>query len=200
MKHLTFLLSISFIISIAQAQQSNSLSKEVQIRSALLAVPADKRDSASVYGYDAGGQLVMLKQGQNEIICVADDPSHKGFSVSAYHKELQPFMNRGRELRKQGKSQDEIFKQREEEAKSGKLSLPKQPSTLYVFSAKDEDVDKNTGEVKNGYLRYVIYIPYATAKSTGLTEKPEQPGMPWIMHPGTHGAHIMINPPSGSKN
>src|SRR5688500_15756984 len=110
MKHLSFLILISFIINIAHAQQSKSLSKEAQIHSALMAVPADKRDSASVYGYDASGQLVRLREGQNEIICVADDPSHKGFSVSAYHKELQPFMNRGRELRKQGKSQDEIFK------------------------------------------------------------------------------------------
>ena len=51
-----------------------------------------------------------------------------------------------------------------------------------------------TGEVKNGYLRYVIYIPYATAASTGLPEKPSAPGMPWIMNAGKYTAHIMINP------
>jgi hypothetical protein len=73
--------------------------------------------------------------------------------------------------------------------------MPKQPTTLYVYSAKDEDVDLATGTVKNGALRYVIYIPYATAESTGLPLKPEGPAMPWIMDPGTHGAHIMIIPP-----
>jgi len=44
-------------------------------------------------------------------------------------------------------------------------------------------------------LRYVIYIPFATAESTGLPLAPSAPGMPWIMDPGTHRAHIMINPP-----
>lgn len=186
-------------ILLCKAQNSSMPSKDAQIAGALLAAPSDKRDSATVYGYNNKGELVLLRQGTNEIICVADDPVAKGFSVSSYHRDLQPFMQRGRDLRKSGKSQDEIFKTREAEAKSGKLALPKQPSTLYVFSAKDEDVDKTSGQVQNGYLRYVIYIPYATASSTGLSEKPEQPGAPWIMHPGTHGAHIMINPAPANK-
>jgi hypothetical protein len=74
--------------------------------------------------------------------------------------------------------------------------MPRQPTTLYVFSAPEKDYNISKGEVNNGYLRYVVYIPYATAESTGLPLKPEGPGMPWIMHPGTHGAHIMINPPA----
>ncbi len=43
-------------------------------------------------------------------------------------------------------------------------------------------------------FRYVVYIPWATAANTGLPTKPEAPGMPWIMDPGTHRAHIMIDP------
>ena len=104
-------------------------------------------------------------------------------------------MTRGQELRKQGKKGQEIFDTREQEAKAGKLAMPKQPSTLFVLSAPAENYNATTGDVKNGYLRYVVYIPYATAESTGLPLKPEGPAMPWIMHPGTHGAHIMINPP-----
>lgn len=196
MKFLLLLLSAFIVFSfVANAQSSVAPSKDVQIKTALLAAPADKRDAATVYAIDEKGNRVLLRQGSNEIICIADDPAKKGISVASYHKELEPFMQRGRELRMSGKKSDEIFATRESEAKSGKLVLPKQPTTLYVFSAKEEDYDRNTGEVRNGYLRYVIYIPYATSASTGLTEKPEHPGMPWIMHPGTHGAHIMINPP-----
>jgi hypothetical protein len=44
-------------------------------------------------------------------------------------------------------------------------------------------------------MRYVIYIPFATPESTGIPLKPLTPGGPWIMNPGTHRAHIMINPP-----
>ena len=104
-------------------------------------------------------------------------------------------MARGRELKKTGKNFQEIFDIREQEAKSGKLLMPKQPSTLFVYSAPVEKFKPETGEVTDGYLRYVIYIPYATAESTGLPLKPGAPGMPWIMDPGTHRAHIMINPP-----
>ena len=164
-----------------------------QIKTALLAAPIEKRDSCTVYGYSAD-TLILLRKGTNEMICIGDDPKSPDFSVACYVSELEPFMQRGRELRQQGIKDQELFDQREKEVKAGTLQMPKQPATLYVYSAKDKDVDVATGEVKNGYLRYVIYIPYATAKSTGLPEKPDAGGMPWIMHPGTHGAHIMINP------
>jgi len=37
-------------------------------------------------------------------------------------------------------------------------------------------------------------MPFATAESTGLPERPVEPHHPWIMNPGTHRAHIMISP------
>lgn len=167
---------------------------DVQIKMALLAAPLEKRDSCTVYGYSADKQLVLLRQGSNELICLADNPDEPGFSVACYVKDLEPFMQRGRELRKQGIKDQQLFDQREKEVKAGTLLMPRQPTALYVYSAKEEDYNPATGEVKNGYLRYVIYIPYATVASTGLPEKPSANGMPWIMDAGTHGAHIMINP------
>lgn len=181
----------------AQSQSTAIPSVETQLKTAVLAAPADKREGATVLGYNQKGEIVTLRKGTNELICLADDPSQPGFSVSCYHRDLEPFMARGRELRKQGMSANDIFDTREKEAKSGKLTLPKQPTTLFVYSATDEQVNARTGEVVDGYLRYVVYIPWATAESTGLPLKPDQGSvaMPWIMHPGTHGAHIMINPP-----
>ena len=189
---------MSWLVAIFFSQylyaQSVIPSAETQVRLAVLAAPVEKRDGATVLGYDASGKLVTLRTGSNEMICLADDPAQKGFSVSAYHKDLEPFMKRGRELKAEGKNQADIIKIRDEEARAGKVTLVKQPSTLFVFSARDEDVDAGAGTVKNGYLRYVIYIPYATAESTGLPLKQDAPGMPWIMDPGTPRAHIMINP------
>ena len=71
--------------------------------------------------------------------------------------------------------------------------MPKDPATLYVLSGTG--IDPVTGAIQNGYLRYVVYTPNATAESTGLPLSPPGPGGPWIMFPGTPGAHIMINPP-----
>ena len=180
--------------------QTKIPSAEVQIKAAVLAAPADKRSGAAVYGYNKKGEVILLRKGTNEMVCLADDPAQKGFSVSSYHRDLNPFMERGRVLKAAGKGSKEIFDIREQEVKSGKLKMPKQPAALFVFNAKEENYDSATGEVKDGYLRYVVYIPYATAESTGLPLKPEGPAMPWIMYPGTHGAHIMINPPAGSDN
>jgi hypothetical protein len=188
-----FLFLSAFIALSASAQIPSA---DIQIKTAVLAAPADKRADAMVYGYNAKGEFVVLRKGKNELICIADDPKSKGFSVSCYHKDLEPFMARGRELKAQNKTYKEVFDIREAEAKSGKLKMPKQASNLQVYSA--ENYDPATGSVSKGSYRYVVYIPWATAASTGLPTKPEAPGMPWIMDPGTHRAHIMIDPPSGN--
>jgi hypothetical protein len=177
-------------------------SPEVQIKGALLAAPTASRDGATVYGYNEKSEFVVLRKGTNEMVCLADDQAQDNFSASCYHKDLEPFMERGRELKKQGKSPKEILDQREADVKSGKFKMPAQPTTLYVFYAPQANYNNQTGEVKDGRFRYVVYIPYATAESTGLPLKPnaEDPGMPWLMDPGTHRAHIMITPPASQHH
>ncbi|CAN5381346.1 hypothetical protein BH23BAC1_BH23BAC1_05150 [soil metagenome] len=195
MKSSLLILFCFAVINISIAQDDIP-SPEAQIKSAVMAAPADKRDGATVYGYNENNELVVLREGTNEMICLADDPKQSGFNASCFHKELESFMTRGWDLRKEGKSSQEIFDMREEEVKSGKLEMPENGSTLFVYSASEENYNKETGEVKDGNFRYVVYIPFATSESTGLPLKPEAPGMPWIMDPGTHRAHIMINPPA----
>lgn len=191
MKHLLYILLAVPMPGIAQLIPA----AEIQIKTAVLAAPTEQRENASVFGYSEKGEFVTLKKGSNDMICLADDPTQPGLNVSCYHKDLDLFMARGRELKKEGKSNQESFETREAEVKAGKLVMPKQPTTLYVYTAPDDKFNRTTGEVQEGYLRYVIYIPYATAESTGLPLKPDAPGMPWIMDPGTHRAHIMITPP-----
>ncbi|WP_439882306.1 hypothetical protein ACSX1A_03895 [Pontibacter sp. MBLB2868] len=198
MKNIFVILFFAFTALHVQAQTSVP-TPEAQIKAAVLAAPTDKREGAAVYGFNEKGELVLLRKGTNEMICLADDPNLKGFSAACYHKDLEPFMARGRELKKQGKMSKEIFDTREAEVKSGKLQMPGQATSLFVYTASDENYNQATGEVKDGYLRYVVYIPYATSESTGLPLKPDAAGMPWIMYPGTHGAHIMISPPMEKK-
>src|SRR3954469_16223171 len=114
-----------------------------QIKTALLAAPAAEREGATVLGYDPNGAVVTLRKGTNNFICLADDPKQKGFSVACYHKDLEPFMARGRALAAQGKNATEIFKVREEEVKAGKLPMPDK-SILNVTTGK---LDAATGEV-----------------------------------------------------
>ncbi len=173
--------------------QTTIPSPETQIKIALLAAPDDGKEKAMVYGYSPKGDFIVLRKGENELVCLSDDPAQNGINVSCYHKSLEPFMERGRELKKEGKTFQQVFEIREAEVKSGKLKMNTAPANLVVFTA--DKYDEQTGQVTNGYSRSVVYIPYATPESTGLPAKPGAPGMPWIMNPGTHRAHIMIDPP-----
>jgi hypothetical protein len=178
----------------AVTDAQTSASAEDQIASAILAAPEERRAGAAVLGYDPQGKLVTLRKGSNELICLADKPADNRFSVACYHKDLEPFMARGRELEAQGITGNERNeKYRWKEIKEGKLPMPREPRMLYVLSGKGYDAA--SGQVINGSLRWVIYYPFATAESTGLSTKSKR-GEPWLMDAGTAGAHIMITPPS----
>jgi len=165
--------------------------KDWQIETALMAVPSDYREGAAVLGYDASGVFTKLREGTNDYIALADDPKRDNFSTAAYHKDLDPFMARGRELRTEGKTADEIFEIREAEVRAGTLALPDK-TTLCILTGK---VNPQTMEIEDPYVRYVFYMPFATGESTGLPTTPTPPGHAWLMNPGTHRAHIMITPP-----
>lgn len=188
-RHICFLCTAFLITSFLRAQDIPDA--EWQIRTALMAVPEDYREGARVLGYAQDGKLTTLKEGTNAYIALADDPSNPNFSTAAYHKELEPFMARGRALKTEGKSFEEIFEIRESEVRSGKLHMPDK-ATLCVFSGT---VNSETGEIENPYVRYVFYMPFATGETTGLPTTPTPPGHAWLMDPGTHRAHIMITPP-----
>lgn len=173
------------------------LPSEIQVKTALLAAPPEQRAETTVLGYNESGELVTMQEGSGNLICLADDPQKEGIKVVCYSVKLEPFMKRGRELIAAGKTELEKREIRKQETKAGKLTMPDAPSMLYVYTGTEENYNKTTGELKDGNFRYVVYVPFATAESTGLPTKPFVPGMPWIMDPGTNRAHIMITPPRG---
>ena len=164
-----------------------------QIAAAVLALPPELRDSAAVLGYAADGKFVQLRAGQNEMICLASDPSLAAFHVSCYHRSMEPFMARGRELRAQGVKGNQVDTVRFAEVKSGKIKMPTQPAVLYQIFGKAGSYNPTTNSVTGGTSLYVVYMPFATASSTGLSATPHT-GTPWIMFPGTPKAHIMFTP------
>ena len=169
-------------------------SDEALIATALMAAPEESRKGCKVIGYNMVGEFVTLKEGNNEFICLADNPKKDGFSSACYHKDLEPFMARGRALRLEGKTSKEIFDIREEEVKSGTLVMGKSGSTLHIYYGSEIEYDPETSVVAGAQYRYVVYMPWATSKSTGLPDVPMAPNHPWIMNPGTHKAHIMFTP------
>ena len=174
--------------------RNQKLTADQQIVSATMAAPEEFREGAKVYGYGESGEFMTLREGNNEFICIADDPNRDGFQTVAYHQSLEPMMARGRELQAEGKSRDEKEAIRAREAKSGKMKLPKNPATLHIYYGDDAFFDTETNKVENAKYRYVVYIPYATQETTGLSLSPNASSHPWLMFPGKYNAHIMITP------
>jgi hypothetical protein len=190
-------LSLGILALAPMGGEAQAPSAEAQIAAALQAAPEGQQEGATVLGFDDAGQIVTLRAGTNELVCLGDNPTDTRFSVACYHESLEPYMARGRELARDGVTDGTERNQiRWREAEAGTLAMPELPATLYVMTGAG--FDPASGEVEGAYLRYVLYTPWATVESTGLTDSPQGPGSPWLMYPGTAGAHIMISPPASS--
>jgi hypothetical protein len=185
-------LLLAGLAALGTAQAADAPPPEQQIAAAILAAPEERRAEAGVLGYDASGKVVTLRAGSNDLLCLADNPAEDAFSVACYHKDLEPFMARGRALAAEGVTGKERHAKRWKEVDDGKLDMPREARLLYVLTGKGYDAA--SGQIQEAYLRWVVYVPFATPESTGLSTDPA-PGKPWLMYPGTAGAHIMISPP-----
>ena len=177
---------------VAPALSAETPPAEQQIVAAIQAAPADRRDGATVLGYSAEGKIETLRDGSNDLICLADDPSDERFQVACYHESLEPFMARGRELTAEGIGGRERRDQRFAEIEAGTLEMPREPRMLYVTSGSG--FDPSSGEVFDAFTRWVIYVAFATGEDLGMSTTPTA-AAPWLMDAGTAGAHIMITPP-----
>lgn len=162
-----------------------------QIAAAVLALPNDLRDGATVMGYRSAGKLETIRVGKNGMTCLALFAEEPSFHVACYHDGMEPFMARGRELRAQGVKGTAVDSVRFAEVKSGKLPMPKMAAMYQIFGGP-KSWDAATGKVSDASTLLVVYIPGATAESTGLSAVPAKSG-PWLMHPGTPKAHIMLS-------
>ena len=171
----------------------SGLSPDTQIALAVQAAPEAMREGATVQGYDASGAFVTLREGSNDLVCMAPGPTREDFEVSCHHVGLEPYFARGRELSAAGVTGQDRTQARWDEFTAGSLPIPF-GSINYILHGTG--FDPETNEVADAYLRWTIYTPNATPESTGITPMPSSGG-PWLMFPGTPGSHIMITPPRG---
>ena len=181
-----------FLLTIGAEAQQNISSADQQIEAAVMAAPRALQEGAKVYGYNDEFEWTTLREGENALICIADDPQKSNFHVACYYKGLEPFMNRGRELRGQGFTRKEVDKKRREEVEAGTLNMPEKAMTLYNLSGEQDAYNYQTGTLMEGQPLTVVYVPYGTTKTTGMSTSPAGPGAPWLMEAGTPWAHIMI--------
>ncbi|MFK7845150.1 MAG: hypothetical protein AB8G77_07610 [Rhodothermales bacterium] len=173
-------------------------SNEIQIAGATSPAPADLKDDARILGYNADGDLVEIRSGTNDFTCVADNPFDERFHAACYKNTMDPFMSRGRELKKEGVGRDESREMRMKEIEAGKIKMPEDPAALYQLFGSASSLNVETGEVSDVRPLYVLYMPYATTETTGVSAQAPMEGAPWLMDAGLPWAHIMYSPASGN--
>ncbi len=177
----------------AQTATRTILPTATQITAAVMPAPEEFRATATVLGYDANGKLVTLRSGTGPLTCLAPDPAVAQFHVACYHKSMEAFMARGRSLRAGGVKGSAVDSARFAEVRRGKLKMPTAPAVLYTLTGPPGSFDVAKGTAVGARPLFVIYMPYATGASLGISEKPAD-NVPWVMNPGTPRAHIMFVP------
>ncbi len=164
------------------------------IQAAVLPLPEAMRDGATVLGWTARWATTPLRTGTGPMICLADNPLVEGYHAACYHRAMEPYMERGRALRRAGiTDRATIDSIRYAEVQDGSIAMPVM-AALFQLNGTDAAIDWATGTA-TGPVRalHVVYIPGATSESTGLPLGAPA-GTPWLMSPGTPSAHLMLVP------
>lgn len=170
-----------------------------QIAAAVLPLPPGMRADATVLGYRTANRLEVLRRGNNGMMCLALYVVRTDFHVACYHDGLEAFMARGRELRAQGVTrQAAVDSARSAEIAAGTLKMPSH-GVLYSLTARDKSAwNASAGTATGATQLTVMYMPFATGKTTGFPETPAGGG-PWLMNAGTAKAHVMMQGTMGGQ-
>jgi hypothetical protein len=178
--------TLIFLIVIATSQlYAQVKSADEQIAETVRALPESLREGATVYGYSQSGEQELLRNGDNDMICYADNPflsNDKGkVYVICFPKSLETYIARLAELKSSGISDDERFGIVAEEIKSGKIKMP-DIAIRYTLR----------GHSHEGALPLtIVHVPFLTSEMNGFSVEIDN-YRPWLMWGGTAHAHIMI--------
>lgn len=189
--------ALAVLMSPMAVSQASAQSNEDKIKEAVQPLPDDLKAGATVVSYnEKTGERVVLRQGTNFIEC---QPKTKDGFVRCYNKVLAPRRDMEAKLHAEGKSDKEVTADVQAALKDGRLKPPPFGTISYRYS-------DDPGRIK---LLWVISVPNATPEQLGISTASQRDaalkgnGKPWMMLPGTPGAHIMIpinpGPATGTK-
>lgn len=180
-----------FATPLAGLAQSN----DALIAEAVQILPADLQAGATVVTYDkATGARTVLRQGTNFVEC---QPRMNDGFTRCYNKALGPRRDLEAKLRAEKKTDEEVAAGVQAALKAGTLKAPANGMMSYRGYDKRDRIQK----------LWVMSLPNATPETAGVSTASQRDaalegkGLPWMMLPGTPGAHVMIpiNPPVKSS-
>jgi len=158
-----------------------------EITQATLPLPDDMRAAATVFKYDAKtGERIVLRKGTGAIEC---SPRGADGFTWCYNVVSAPRRDLSAKLRAQGKSDKEVQDAMAAATAAGTIKPTPFGTMSYRLYGKKDRIQ----------LLWVLSVPNATPESIGVSEGSQRDeainngnGRPWLMLPGTPGAHIMI--------
>lgn len=187
MKSLVRLAAAAVLLSPLAVRAADLESVDALVSQAVLPLPEDLRAGATVVTYDATtGARNVLREGNNAVECQPKSPTD-GFT-RCYNKILGPRRDLEAKLRAEKKSDKEIQEAVAAAVKAGTIKTAPFGTMSYRLSSDE-------GRIK---LLWVMSVPNATPESIGVSTVSQRDaalkgqGLPWLMLPGTPGAHIMI--------
>jgi hypothetical protein len=192
MKHIIVAMTELALVGLIVSAAEPPATADQQIAEAVQVLPQDLRAGATVVTYDAAtGERKVLREGTNFIEC---QPRMADGFVRCYNKSLAPRHDMEAKLRAQKKTDAEIQKAVAAAVKEGTLPQPAKAMMAYRAYDKSDRIQD----------LWVMSLPNSTPESVGVSTASQRDfalagrGLPWMMLPGTPGAHIMIpiNPPA----
>ena len=158
-----------------------------QVTQAVQVLPEDLRAGATVVTYDrATGARQVLREGTNFIECQPRNLDD-GFT-RCYNKALGLRRDLEAKLKAEKKSDKEIQDAVAAAIKAGTIKQPATGMMSYRGYDKPDRIQR----------LWVMSLPGATPQSAGVSDVGQRDaalegnGLPWMMLPGTPGAHVMI--------
>jgi hypothetical protein len=167
---------------LATGAAAQTLSKDELIAQAVKAAPEQLRAGATVVNYDAKGDPVVLREGNNGIVCTPNQQT-TSFSVNCYGAALRAQRDFQAKEKAEGKDAKTQAADMQAAMASGKIKPPPTGTAMYMLMGKTEASARGM---------WVVLVPNMTAEATGLPTQPTDKGTPWLMRAGTPGAHIHI--------
>ena len=156
-----------------------------EIAEAVKPLPEDLQAAATIYTYETNGDRKVLRAGTNGVECMPKGKDGFTWCYSTATRERRDFSAK---LRGSGMPDKEIGEATVAATKEGKIKAAPFGSMMYRYS----------DDPKRIKLLWVMQVPNQTPESLGVSATSQRDaalkghGMPWMMLPGTPGAHIMI--------
>lgn len=147
---------------------------------AVLALPANLREAATVIKWKPDFTYDTVKKGTNNLVCydLSGWPKHQPFTVECTSTGNLDRVAQNLKIEAMGDKTKDAFDAAE---KDGTRVKPQYGSVWYHFMGADQE---------HARMHMTIAVPGATTASTGLPEKAGNNSV-WIMNAGTSTAHLM---------